>query len=60
MFLLVQSRRYCTKINKNKLYSSTILLPHTKFPLRLENKKLVERDKNINEVSEKNKLSLHY
>lgn len=53
LFYLSQSRHYCTKINKNKLYSSTILLPHTKFPLRLENKKLVERDKNINEVGEK-------
>lgn len=42
---------YCTKTNlKNKLYSKTVLLPKTAFPLRLDSKKLVERDENINSV----------
>ncbi|KAJ8925130.1 hypothetical protein NQ315_001312 [Exocentrus adspersus] len=37
---------FCTNAApKNKLYSNTVLLPKTKFPLRLENKKLIERDK---------------
>ncbi|KAJ8969178.1 hypothetical protein NQ314_001881 [Rhamnusium bicolor] len=39
---------YCTKSeSKNKFYSNTVLLPKTKFPLRLESKKLVERDEYI-------------
>lgn len=43
---------YCTKnVPKNKLYSSTVLLPKTKFPLRLENKKIIERNEYIYNVS---------
>lgn len=40
---------YCT--STNKVYSSTVLLPKTQFPLRLENNKLIERDKRVNSVS---------
>ncbi|KAJ8948755.1 hypothetical protein NQ318_017924 [Aromia moschata] len=43
---------YCTKTAKNKLYSSTVLLPRTKFPLRLEGGRVVERDQYIYEVAE--------
>ncbi|XP_018570506.1 isoleucine--tRNA ligase, mitochondrial [Anoplophora glabripennis] len=44
---------YCTKnVSKNKIYSSTVLLPKTNFPLRLENKKLVERDEYIYKATE--------
>lgn len=42
---------YCTKIPNNKIYSSTVILPKTKFPLRLENDKLINRDKYIYNVS---------
>lgn len=47
----ISLRFYCKVTNKNnKLYSNTILLPQTKFPLKLENNKLLERDIHINEV----------
>ncbi|CAH1156158.1 unnamed protein product [Phaedon cochleariae] len=50
---------YCTKAaTKNKLYSNTIFLPKTKFPLRLENKKLVDRDETIHNVAEFENLYL--
>lgn len=51
--LQLQKARFCSNkaINKNKLYSSTIILPQTKFPLRLNNKQIVERDQKINSVS---------
>lgn len=43
---------YCNKaINKKKLYSNTVLLPKTKFPLRLDKKQIAERDSRINNVN---------
>nr|XP_023020120.1 isoleucine--tRNA ligase, mitochondrial-like [Leptinotarsa decemlineata] len=39
-------------ISKNKFYSDTIFLPKSNFPLRLDNKKLLERDENIYTVAE--------
>ncbi|KAK4876897.1 hypothetical protein RN001_009403 [Aquatica leii] len=49
--LLKYNRFYCTKnLNKSK-FTNTVLLPQTKFPLRLEKKKLIERDKYINNLS---------
>jgi hypothetical protein len=43
---------YCTQSqSKNKVYSSTIFLPKTKFPLRLDSKKLLERDEQVASVS---------
>lgn len=42
---------YSTKVTNKKLYSSTVLLPKTNLPLRLENAQLVERDKTINNVN---------
>lgn len=48
----IQRLKYCTKITlNNKIYSSTVLLPKTDFPLKLENDKLIDRDKNIYTVS---------
>lgn len=41
---------YKTFAKRQKSYSHTVILPKTDFPLRLENKKLIERDSNINEV----------
>lgn len=41
---------YCTKAEKKLSYSNTLFLPKTKFPLRLTNKKLVERDEQIYSV----------
>lgn len=42
-------KAYCH--TNRKSYTKTVLLPQTKFPLRLENKKLVERDVLMNNVS---------
>lgn len=42
---------YCTKVATKSKYSNTVFLPKTKFPLRLENKKLIERDEYITKVS---------
>lgn len=42
---------YCTKFANNKLYTTTVLLPKTKFALRLENNKVLERDKTIYDVN---------
>lgn len=36
--------------HKENLYSSTVLLPKTDFPLRISGNKLIERDNNTNEV----------
>ncbi|KAI4470426.1 soleucyl-trna synthetase [Holotrichia oblita] len=36
---------FCTKSSAEKSYTHTVLLPKTKLPLRLEGKKLVDRDK---------------
>ncbi|XP_044269730.1 isoleucine--tRNA ligase, mitochondrial isoform X2 [Tribolium madens] len=47
---------YCTQSEKKKVYSDTIFLPKTKFPLRLENKKLLERDEKITTVAEFDQL----
>ncbi|XP_022911391.2 isoleucine--tRNA ligase, mitochondrial isoform X1 [Onthophagus taurus] len=46
-------RKYCNNKakGKNALYSHTVLLPKTKFPLRIEGKKLVDRDNAINKSS---------
>lgn len=38
---------YFSTINTN-VYSSTVLLPSTKMPLRLEKEKLVKRDNDMN------------
>lgn len=51
-FKKINKLYYCTKnVTKNKLYSHTLLLPKTKFPLRLESKKLRERDEYIYNVT---------
>lgn len=51
-FSKLQFARFSTKVNADNLrYSNTILLPKTKLPLRLENKKLVQRDKSLSNVS---------
>ncbi|XP_060534697.1 isoleucine--tRNA ligase, mitochondrial [Cylas formicarius] len=44
--------KYCTN-NKGKsnTYGHTVLLPKTKLPLRLEGKRLIERDKNIHNTT---------
>ncbi|KAJ3663117.1 hypothetical protein Zmor_007426 [Zophobas morio] len=48
---------YCTENeNKKKLYSNTIFLPKTTFPLRLESEKLVERDEAITVSAEFDQL----
>nr|CAI5832646.1 unnamed protein product [Callosobruchus analis] len=44
---------YSTKpAPKGKLYSNTVILPKTRFPLRLENHKLLERDENIHSTAD--------
>ncbi|RZC33056.1 isoleucine--tRNA ligase, mitochondrial, partial [Asbolus verrucosus] len=53
----VSSLSYCTENgNKKKVYSNTLFLPKTKFPLRLENKKLIERDEQITSIAEFDQL----
>lgn len=48
----MQKAKFSTiSANKKKIYSDTILLPQTKFLLRLNNKQVLERDLNINNVS---------
>lgn len=37
-------------VDKKKLYSNTIILPQTKFPLRLNSKAAEERDTTLNNV----------
>lgn len=37
-------------VDKKKLYSNTIILPQTKFPLRLNSKAAEERDVTLNDV----------
>ncbi|CAH0545878.1 unnamed protein product [Brassicogethes aeneus] len=47
----IQKLYYSTDKSSKKVYTSTVLLPKTDFPLRLENKKLLDRDENINKVA---------
>lgn len=56
----IQKVHYCTNTSKKKLYSNTVLLPKTSFPLRLENNKLLERDEKLNKVSQSLSLILSY
>lgn len=49
--IYVRFKSQISNINSSKSYSKTVLLPQTKFPLRLENKKLIQRDLAINNVS---------
>uniref|UniRef100_A0A1Y1KIA5 Aminoacyl-tRNA synthetase class Ia domain-containing protein n=1 Tax=Photinus pyralis TaxID=7054 RepID=A0A1Y1KIA5_PHOPY len=51
-FFQKYARTYSTakSVQKGK-YTKTILLPQTKFPLRLDKNKVVERDKRINNLS---------
>ncbi|KAK5642697.1 hypothetical protein RI129_008864 [Pyrocoelia pectoralis] len=47
--------RTYSNVPKTK-YTNTVLLPQTKLPLRLDKKKLIERDKSINNLSSCNDL----
>lgn len=43
--------KFSTKtLNKQQLFSSTVILPKTKFPLRLDSKAIIQRDETINNV----------
>lgn len=47
----LQLMKFATKAtDRKKLFSNTIILPKTKFPLRLDSKSIVERDLLINNV----------
>lgn len=47
----LQFMKFATKAtDRKKLFSNTIILPKTKFPLRLDSKSIVERDLLINNV----------
>lgn len=43
--------KFSTQMKKKlNLYTNTILLPQTTLPLRLDNKKLIDRDSALNNV----------
>ncbi|KAF5277479.1 hypothetical protein FQR65_LT03816 [Abscondita terminalis] len=49
--VLKHNRFYSNNSVVKSKFTSTVLLPQTKFPLRLEKKKLIERDKCLNNLS---------